>query len=108
MAEKIIYNNAKGMKKIYSWEPWFFMFFGLFHLHRIWALADRESYASFWMGIMENKGIAYFGIMESWLHYVFLELLHLSRIERVIIGGDGYTYLVAVMSYLIYLQLQPE
>ena len=63
MAEKIIHNNAEGMKKIYSWEPWFFMFFGVFHLHRIWALVDRESYASFWMGIMENKGIAYFGIM---------------------------------------------
>ena len=23
------------MKKIYAWEPWFFMFFGVFHLHRI-------------------------------------------------------------------------
>lgn len=32
------------MKKIYSYEPWFFIFFGLFHLHRIWGLADRDSY----------------------------------------------------------------
>ena len=63
MAEKLIHNSAEDVKKIYSWEPWFFMFFGLFHLHRIWALVDRESYASFWMGIMENKGIAYFVIM---------------------------------------------
>ena len=23
------------MKKIYAWEPWFFIFFGIFHLHRI-------------------------------------------------------------------------
>lgn len=50
-------------KKIYSWEPWFFIFFGLFHLHRIWALIDRERYASFWLGIMENKGVPYFVIM---------------------------------------------
>ena len=51
------------MKRIYSWEPWFFIFFGLFHMHRIWALIDRETYASFWMGIMENKGLSYFLIM---------------------------------------------
>ena len=51
------------MKRIYSWEPWFFILFGLFHMHRIWALIDRETYASFWMGIMENKGFLYFLIM---------------------------------------------
>ena len=51
------------MKRIYSWEPWFFIFFGLFHMHRIWALIDRETYASFWMGIMEKKGLPYFLIM---------------------------------------------
>ena len=49
--------------EIYIWEPWFFIFFGLFHMHRIWALIDRESYASFWMGIMEKKGVSYFLIM---------------------------------------------
>ena len=51
------------MKKIYKWEPWFFIFFGLFHLHRIWALIDRESYASFWLGIMISKGLIYFLLM---------------------------------------------
>ena len=25
------------MSKIYAWEPWFFIVFGLFHLHRIWG-----------------------------------------------------------------------
>lgn len=35
-------------KKIIVWEPWFFMVFGLFHLHRIWGLIDRKSYAEFW------------------------------------------------------------
>ncbi len=47
------------MKKIYAWEPWFFMFFGLFHLHRIWGLFDRQSYAVFWIGIMQRKGVLY-------------------------------------------------
>ena len=32
-------------------------------MHRIWALIDRESYASFWIGIMEKKGLAYFLVM---------------------------------------------
>ena len=52
-----------GLKRIYFWEPWFFIFFGLFHMHRIWALIDRSSYAFFWMGIMEKKGLPYFLIM---------------------------------------------
>lgn len=51
------------MKKIYCWEPWVFIFFGIFHLHRIWALVDRESYASFWIGMMENKGLFYYIVM---------------------------------------------
>ncbi|MGI6174469.1 MAG: hypothetical protein ACOYI8_11340 [Christensenellales bacterium] len=51
------------MKKIYAWEPWVFIFFGLFHLHRIWALFDRASYASFWMGILKVKGMLYFLLM---------------------------------------------
>ena len=38
MAEKLIHNSAEDVKKIYSWEPWFFMFFGLFHLHRIYSV----------------------------------------------------------------------
>ena len=50
-------------KKIYAWEPYFFMFFGLFHLHRIWGLIDRKSYADFWVGVMESKGIIYFVVM---------------------------------------------
>jgi hypothetical protein len=56
-------NGAVRMKRIYTWEPYVFIFFGLFHLHRIWALFDRASYASFWMGIMETKGVLYFLLM---------------------------------------------
>lgn len=51
------------MKKIEAFEPWFFLFFGVFHLHRIWGLLDRKSYADFWVGIMTNKGILYYLMM---------------------------------------------
>ena len=51
------------MKRIFAWEPWFFIFFGVFHMHRIWALIDRQSYADFWMGIYEEKGVTYFVLM---------------------------------------------
>lgn len=50
-------------KKVFVWEPWFFMAFGLFHLHRIWGLADRNSYAAFWLDTLENKGLFYFTLM---------------------------------------------
>ena len=53
----------KAEKKILVWEPWFFMAFGLFHLHRIWGLIDRNSYAGFWMSVLENKGLFYFVLM---------------------------------------------
>ena len=68
MRKKVIYAKQSGkveitMKKIYSWEPWFFIFFGIFHLHRIWGLIDRKTYADFWIGILENKGVVYIAIM---------------------------------------------
>lgn len=51
------------MGKIYVYEPWFFIFFGIFHLHRIWGLIDRKSYADFWIGILEQRGIFYYSLM---------------------------------------------
>ncbi len=45
------------------WEPWFFIFFGIFHLHRIWGLIDKNSYAAFWIGVLEEKGLFYFSLM---------------------------------------------
>ena len=50
-------------KRILVWEPCFFMFFGLFHLHRIWGLIDRNSYAAFWIGVLESRGVFYFILM---------------------------------------------
>lgn len=51
------------MKQVKAFEPWIFLFFGLFHLHRIWALIDRKGYADFWLGVVDEKGIFYFGLM---------------------------------------------
>ena len=49
--------------KIAWYEPLFFLFFGAFNLHRVWGLADRESYAAFWLGVLTQKGPLYFGLM---------------------------------------------
>ncbi len=51
------------MRKIALFEPGFFLFFGLFHLHRIWGLFDRKAYASFWLQVMEQRGALYFLLM---------------------------------------------
>lgn len=53
----------KEKSKIYWFEPVVFLFFGVFHLHRIWGLVDRNSYADFWLGVMNNRGILYFVLM---------------------------------------------
>ena len=51
------------MKRTEAFEPWVFIFFGVFHLHRIWGLVDRKSYADFWLGVMENRGAFYYVLM---------------------------------------------
>lgn len=51
------------MKRIAFYEPYFFLFFGLFHLHRIWGLVDRKSYADFWIGVLENRSSFYYGLI---------------------------------------------
>ncbi|MDI9469915.1 MAG: hypothetical protein QM296_06895 [Bacillota bacterium] len=56
-------NGDLRVKRILAYEPWFFIFFGVFHLHRIWAILDRDSYAAFWLGLMENRGLIYCFIM---------------------------------------------
>ena len=89
--------SRRSSKTIYFWEPWFFIFFGVFHLHRIWGLIDRESYASFWMGILENKGWPYFAIMGLLAGLCVLGIVTFIR-ERgnnflwrwIYIGGGSY------------------
>lgn len=50
-------------RRIEAVEPWFFLFFGLFHLHRIWGIVDRNAYADFWLGVMAGKGAFYYSLM---------------------------------------------
>ena len=52
-----------GKSKIYFYEPWFFILFGLFHMHRIWGIVDRKSYADFWISTMNEKGVFYYTLM---------------------------------------------
>ena len=53
----------KQKSKILWFEPVLFIFFGLFHLHRIWGLVDRKRYADFWLGIMNDRGVSFFVLM---------------------------------------------
>ena len=85
------------MKKIEIWEPWFFLFFGVFHLHRIWGLLDPKSYADFWLGIMENKGALYYltmGVLAAlciWGIGIFIKKRHHNFWWRwVYVFGGGY------------------
>ena len=48
---------------IYWFEPIFFLFFGLFHLHRIWGLIDRKAYSNYWLNILTQKPIVYYMLM---------------------------------------------
>ena len=50
-------------KEIKVYEPVFFIFFGIFHLHRIWGLIDREAYSKFWIDVMKSKGMFYYFLM---------------------------------------------
>ena len=89
--------SNSSIKTIHAWEPWFFLFFGIFHLHRIWALIDRESYASFWMGILESKGWPYFVLMGLLVGLCVIGIVTFIR-ERghifwwrwIYIGGGSY------------------
>jgi len=53
----------KEKSKIIWFEPIVFLFFGLLHLHRIWALVDRSGYSNFWLSIMNNRNWFYFVLM---------------------------------------------
>ena len=85
------------MKKIEAFEPWIFLFFGVFHLHRIWGLFDREAYVVFWIAVMERKNWFYFlllGILAILCVLgivVFLKNLHHNYWWRwIYVFGGGY------------------
>ena len=93
------------MKKIEIFEPWVFIFFGAFHLHRIWGLFDRKSYADFWIGVMEHKNWFYFLLMGILAILCILGIKTFLKIYTITIGGDGFTFLVEFMYYSICLPL---
>ena len=55
--------DGKTARPIHWFEPWFFLLFGAFHLHRVWGLLDRDVYAAFWLGVLESRGWFYFALM---------------------------------------------
>ncbi len=91
--------------KIAWTEPVFFLAFGLFHLHRIWALTDRTAYAEFWLGVLEEKGILYFGLMGALALLCGAGLFVFVRFQRpwwrwIYLLGGGYVLfdLAAILS----------
>lgn len=85
------------MRKIYFYEPWFFILFGIFHLHRVWGLIDRESYASFWLGVLEEKGLFYYSLMGILAIFCVLGIITFFKNMRqnywwrwIYIFGGGY------------------
>ncbi len=56
-------------------------------MHRVWALIDRETYASFWIGIMENKGFPYFLTMGILAGLCILGIITFIRERK-----DNYTW----------------
>jgi hypothetical protein len=48
-----------GVNK-YRLESLFFLFFGLFHIHRIWAFIDAKAYNDFWLNMLNNRNIFFY------------------------------------------------
>ena len=87
----------EGKSKVYWFEPIVFLFFGVFHLHRIWGLINRPAYSNYWISVMNDRGIVYLILM------IVLSLLCLMGIitfcknigknpwwRRIYILGGGY------------------
>ncbi|MCL1964115.1 MAG: hypothetical protein FWF69_03530 [Firmicutes bacterium] len=61
--------------KVIWFEPVFFLFFGVFHMHRIWGLIDRNGYADFWLSIMNNR---------NWFYYMLTGVLSLLCVAGIV------------------------
>ena len=44
----------------YRIEALFFLFSGLFHIHRIWAFIDAKAYNNFWLKIVQNRNVYFY------------------------------------------------
>ncbi len=89
--------KSAAKQRIYWFEPWFFLLFGLFHLHRIWGLFDRRGYAGFWLGVLEERGALYFALMGLLAALCFAGLWAFFRCRRdnpwwrwLYVFGGGY------------------
>ncbi len=51
-----------NQSKLFWFEKDFFLFFGIFHMHRVWGLIDRKSYSDFWLSVMNSRGRFYFAL----------------------------------------------
>lgn len=85
------------MRKIEIYEPYFFIFFGLFHLHRIWGIIDRNSYADFWIRVLNEQGLFYYILMGSLVILCVLGIITFIKNLRknywwrwIYIFGGGY------------------
>lgn len=92
---------------IYWFEPVFYLFFGLFHIHRIWGLIDRKSYADYWLSLLAEKNVMYYVLMITLLILcisgivVFVKNIGKNYWWRwVYIFGGGYV-LFDVMAVLL-------
>ena len=101
------------MREVRPFEPWFFILFGLFHLHRVWGLLDRESYAAFWLGVLTERGVFYWTLMAALGGMCLLALALFFRCFRercwwrwVYLFGGGYVLfdLFAIVAELSFWQ----
>lgn len=105
---KTLMREKLDMKRVLFFEPWFFLFFGVFHLHRIWGLIDRHSYARFWLEVMESRNLFYYFLMGFLSICVFSESSPFFKIEAITIGGGGSICLAADTFCLTFLPLLPD
>lgn len=92
------------MKKIKPYEPWFFLFFGIFHLHRVWGLVDRQAYSEFWIHTMAQKGEIYYLLMGVLAIQCMMGIVTFIRHPRddcwwrwVYLFGGGYVLFDLIM-----------
>ena len=85
------------MREVRPFEHWLFIQFALFHLHRVWGLLDRESYAAFWLGVLTERGVFYWTLMAALGGMCLLALALFFRCFRercwwrwVYLFGGGY------------------
>jgi len=89
--------TQRSASKILWFEPWIFIGFGIFHLHRVWAFLDPGAYAAFWIAFLESRSIAYYlamlALLAPCLAGIAVFFLNLGRNYRwrwIYLIGGGY------------------